>query len=135
LSFRAQECAADAQLHVVPHRERLLDAASVSRGRGLPMISATPRSVISRLVWLANVAIVNPGKAASREFIGDLAEIEADLAACELSNAGGVPTLVAALNELAHKTLVLGCASARLVAAASQARAIVRNHFSQGESR
>lgn len=95
------------------------------------MIAPTPRAVISRLVWLANVAIVNPGRATSREFVADLVEVETDLAACGLTHAGGVPTLVTSLNELALKTLVRGGASARLVEVAKQARAIVRDHFKQ----
>lgn len=95
------------------------------------MIAPTPRAVISRLVWLANMAIVDPGKATSRDFVADLVEVEAELSACGLIGAAGVPTLVAALNELALKTLVLGGRSARLVEVAKQARAIVRDHFKQ----
>jgi len=95
------------------------------------VIAPTPRAVISRLVWLANVAIVNPGKATSREFVADLVEIETDLDACGLRAAAGVSTLITALNELALKTLVLGGRSARLVEITKQARAIVRDHFKQ----
>lgn len=95
------------------------------------MIKATPRAVISRLVWLANIAIVNPAKTVSPEFVADLAEVEVDLESCGLDGAAGVPTLVRALNHLAHKTLVRGGASARAVARAEQARSIVRDHFKQ----
>ena len=95
------------------------------------MIAPTPRAVISRLVWLANTAIVDPASATSREFVADLAEVEADLAAHGLRDLGGVPSLITALNELALKTLVLGGRSARLVEIAKQARTIVRDHFKQ----
>jgi hypothetical protein len=94
------------------------------------MIKPTPRAVISRLVWLANVAIVDAASAMKPPFQRDLAEIEADLDVCGLY-VGAVPTLVAALNELAHKTLLRGGASARAVARAEQARASVRGQFKE----
>jgi len=89
----------------------------------------TPRSIIARLLYLANTVTLNP--ALALPFTADIHMLDDDLNASGLINAPGVRTLIASLKEMTGHARTGGVVL-RLAFAATQARAIVDDSFRSG---
>lgn len=89
----------------------------------------TPRSIIARLLSLANAVIGNP--ALALPYMADIQMLDDDLNASGLINAPGVSTLIASLKEMTGYARTGGVVL-RLAFAAGQARIIVDDQYRSG---
>lgn len=85
------------------------------------------RSVLSRLIHAGQTIAAKPHLATAMQ--ADIAELERDIPQVGLDAVNGIPTLLAALVELAGKPMIVGSHCLQLAFIAGQAVHIARDHL------